>query len=92
MKIWDRRNRNIDQFTKKIQEKKYEFLKEESKAVENNPKFHVLKQIFNQSPMFYILDSTIISITKGSKSTKEQILNGSWKWPTYMMVSLGEMF
>ena len=40
---------------------------------------HVLKQIFAQSPMFYILNSTIISITKGWKSTKEQILNGSWK-------------
>ena len=47
--------------------------------VENNPRLHVLKQIFNKSPIFYILDSTIISITKGWKSTKEQILNGSWK-------------
>ena len=64
---------------KKIQEKKYKFLKEESKAVEKNPRLQVLKQIFNQSPMFYNLDSTIISITKGWKSTKEQILNGSWK-------------
>ena len=40
---------------------------------------HVLKQIFAQSPMFYILNSTVISTTKGLKSTKEQILNGSWK-------------
>ena len=64
---------------KKIQEQKYELLKEKSKAVENNPRLHVIKQIFNQSPMFYILDSTIISITKGWKSTKEQILNSSWK-------------
>ena len=45
----------------------------------NNPRMHVLKQILGQSPMFYILNSTIISITKGWKSTKEQILNGSWK-------------
>ena len=29
--------------------------------------------------MFYILNSTITSITIGWKSTKEQILNGSWK-------------
>ena len=40
---------------------------------------HVLKQISAQTPMFYILNSAIISITKGWKSTKEQILNGSWK-------------
>ena len=64
---------------KKIQEEKYKFLKEESKVVENNPRLHVSKQIFNQNPMFYILDSTIISITKVWKSTKEQILNSNWK-------------
>ena len=48
---------------KKMQGKKCEFLKEESKAVEKNPRLPVLKQIFNQSTMFYILDSSIISIT-----------------------------
>ena len=63
---------------KKVQEKKYKFLKEKSKAVENNPRLPVLKQIFSESPMFYILDSTTTSITKSWKSTKEQILNGSW--------------
>ena len=64
---------------KTIQDKKYDFLKQESNAIDNNPRMHVLKQIFAQSPMFYILNSTIISITKGWKSTKEQILNSSWK-------------
>ena len=64
---------------KTIQDKKYDFLKQESNAIDNNPRMHVLKQIFAQSPMFYILNSTISSISKGWKSTKEQILNGSWK-------------
>ena len=64
---------------KTIQDKKYDFLKQESNAIDNNPRMHVLKQIFAQSPMFYILNSTIISITKGWKSTKEQILNSSWE-------------
>ena len=63
---------------KTIQDKKYDFLKQESNAIDNNPRMHVLKQIFAQSPMFYILNSTIISITKGWKSTNEQIPNGSW--------------
>ena len=40
---------------------------------------HVLKEFFAQSPMFYKLNSSIISITKGWKSTKEQIIIGSWK-------------
>ena len=64
---------------KKIQEKKYEYLKEESKVLNDNQRLNVLKQIFNQSPMLYKLDSKIISVTKGWKSTKEQILNSSWK-------------
>ena len=38
---------------------------------------HVLKEFFAQSPMFYKLNSSIISITKGWKSTKEQIIIGS---------------
>ena len=41
---------------KVIQEKKYEFLKQESKSLESNQKLHVLKQMLNQSPIFYILD------------------------------------
>ena len=64
---------------KKIQEKKYECLKEESKVLNDNQRLNVLKQIFNQSPMLYKLDSKMISVTKGWKSTKGQILNGSWK-------------
>ena len=65
--------------TQKYKDKKYDFIKQESNPIDNNPRMHVLKQIFAQSPMFYILNSTIISITKGWKSNKEQIPNGSWK-------------
>ena len=64
---------------KTIQDKKYDFLKQESNTIDNNPRIHVLKQISAQTPMFYILNSAIISITKGWKSTKEQVLNGSYK-------------
>ena len=38
---------------KKIQEKEYEYLKEESKVLNGNQRLNVFKQIFNQSPMFY---------------------------------------
>ena len=64
---------------KVTQEKKYEFLKQECRFLESNERLRVLKQILSQSPMFYISDLTIISITKGWKSTKEQVLNGGWK-------------
>ena len=49
---------------KKIQEKKYEHLKQESKVLNDNQRPNVLKQIFNQSPMLYKLDSKIISVTR----------------------------
>ena len=64
---------------KVIQEKKYDFLKEESKVLEKHPRLNVLKQIFSQSPMLYELNSTTKFITTGWKSTKELIKNGSWK-------------
>ena len=73
---------------KKIQEKKYEYLKEESKVLNDNQRLNVLKQ----SPMLYKLDSKIISVTKGWKSTKEQILNVSWKWLRFIMVNLVAIF
>ena len=62
-----------------IQEKKYDFLKEESKVLEKHPRLNVLKQIFSQSPMLYELNSTTKFITTGWKSTKELIKNGNWK-------------
>ena len=37
---------------KTIQDKKYDFLKQESNAIDNNPRMHVLKQIFAQSQCF----------------------------------------
>ena len=62
-----------------IQEKKYDFLKEESKLLRKIPRFNVLKQIFSQNPMLYELNSTTKFISSGWKSTKELIKNGSWK-------------
>ena len=64
---------------KAIQEKKYEFLKEESKVLEKIPRLHILKQIFSQNPILYVLNANVNCFTKGCKSTKELIINGSWK-------------
>ena len=38
---------------KTIQDKKYDFLKQESNAIDNNPRMHVLKQIFAQYFKFH---------------------------------------
>ena len=58
-----------------IQQKKYDFLKEESKVVESIARLSILQQIFGQIPMLYELNSNI----KFKKTTKELIKNGSWK-------------
>ena len=58
---------------KVIQEKKYDFLKEESKVLQNHPRFDVLKQLFSQNAMLYELNSTTKFISTGWKSTKELI-------------------
>ena len=57
-----------------IQETKYDFLKEESKVLDRIPRLHILKQIFSQNPMLYILNSNVKSVTKGWKSTKNLLL------------------
>ena len=64
---------------KVIQEKKYNFLKEESKVIEKIPRLHILKQIFSQNPVLYELNSTTKFFSASWKSTKELIKNGSWK-------------
>ena len=77
---------------KAIQEKKYEFLKEESKVLEKIPRLHILKQIFSQNPILYVLNANVNCFTKGWKSTKELIINGSWKWLPFIMDNFAEIF
>ena len=64
---------------KVIQRKKDDFLKEESKVIENIPRLNILKQIFGQIPILYELNSNTKFISSGWKTTKELIKNGSWK-------------
>ena len=64
---------------KVIQRKKDDFLKEESKVIENIPRLNILKQIFGQIPILYELNSNTKFILSGWKTTKELIKNGSSK-------------
>ena len=49
---------------RKIQEKKYDFLKEEAQVIESNQRMCVLKWRFSQRPLFYILHSNLFAITR----------------------------
>ena len=64
---------------KAIQRKKDNFLKDESKAIENILRLNILKQIFDQIPILYELNANTKFILSGWKTTKEHIKNGSWK-------------
>ena len=83
---------NYRSIHKSIQEKKYDFLREESKVVDKIPRLHILKQIFSQNPMLYELNSNTKYIIKGWKSTKELIKNSSWKLLQFIIDNLVEIF
>ena len=62
---------------KVIQRKKDDFLKEESKVIQNIPRLNILKQIFGQIPILFELNSNTKFISSGRKTTKELTKNGS---------------
>ena len=49
----------------KVIQKKDNFLKEESKVIENIPRLNILKQIFSQIPILYELNSNTKFISSG---------------------------
>ena len=63
-----------------IMKQKYNFLTKEAAAIRNCERLRLLRSIFSQPPLYYILNSKVL--VKGqsfNKSTRESILNSSWK-------------
>ena len=77
---------------KVIQRKRDQFLKEETKLIENIPRLNILNQIFNQVPLVYELESETNFVISGWNTTKDYIKNGSWKWLQFIMGSFTEVF
>ena len=63
----------------KIHDKKYDFLKEEAAAARQCERLRVLRSIFSQPALLYLLGSNILMRTPSINSTREYILNSSWK-------------
>ena len=61
----------------KINKKKFEFLSEESKGVRKFKGLRILRWIYLQAPLLYLLDSEVLLKIRDFKLTIEQILNGS---------------
>ena len=57
----------------------YEFLALESRAVHLSERLRVLRSIYAQPPLLYLLNSQVLLLIKSLKSARELIINGSWK-------------
>ena len=64
---------------KVIQTKTNEFLKEETKVIENNQRLDILSHIFNQVLLIYKLKSETNFFTAGFNTTTDFIKNGCLK-------------
>ena len=62
-----------------IREKIFEFLAHESCAVHLCERLRVLRSIYAQPPLLYLLNSQELLQIKSLKSTSELIINRSWK-------------
>ena len=56
------------------------------------PRLDIVRQIYNQIPLLYELNSDTNFITFSGKPTKEYIKSDSWKLLQFMMVNFMEMF
>ena len=59
--------------------KMYEFLGLESRVVHLCERLRVLRSIYAQPPLLCLLNSQVLLEIKSLKSTRELIINGSWR-------------
>ena len=62
-----------------ISKQKYDFLRVEAVAVRKCKMLRILRSIFSQPLLYYLLDSVNLVKSQTYKSTRKQILNASWK-------------
>ena len=62
-----------------IQSKKYNFLKEEAAAVRQCERLCILKLIFSQPALLFLLDLNILMKTPSINSTRDYILSSNWQ-------------
>ena len=92
LEIWERTNLNIETFIVLLKKKKKQLLQEECEVVKKIPQLDIIRQIYNQIPLSYELNSDTNFISFGWKPTKEYIKSGGWKWLQFMMVNFMETY
>ena len=64
----------------------------ECEVVKKIPQLDIIRQIYNQIPLSYELNSGTNFISFGWKPTKEYIKSGGWKCLQFMMVNFMETY
>ena len=78
-KVREQKEKYKTEIKHRIHDKKYDFLKEEAAAVKQCERLYVLRSIFSQPVLLYLLDSNILMRTPSVNSTRDYILNSNWK-------------
>ena len=78
-KVREKKEKYKTEIQHEIQDKKYVFLKEEAPAVRQCEILRVLRSIFSQPTLLYLLVSNILMKTPSINSTRDCILNSNWQ-------------
>ena len=78
-KVREKKEKYKTEIQHEIQDKKYVFLKEEAAAVRQCEILRVLRLIFSQPTLLYLLVSNILMKTPSIHSTRDCILNSNWQ-------------
>ena len=89
LEIWERKNLNIETFIVLLNKKEK---LSECEVVKKIPQLDIIRQIHNQIPLSYELNSGTNFISFGWKPTKEYIKSGGWKCLQFMMVNFMETY
>ena len=78
-KVKEQKEKYKAEIQHEIHDKKYDFLKEEAAAVKQCETLRVLRSIFSQPALLYLLDLNCLMRTPSINLTGDYILNSSWK-------------
>ena len=78
-KVREKKEKYKTEIQHEIQSKKYDFLKEDAAVVRQCERLSILRSIFSQPALLYLLDLNILMRTPSINSTRDYILNSNWQ-------------
>ena len=78
-KVREQKEKHKTEIQYKIHDKKYDFLEEEAAAARQCERLQILRLIFSQPALLYLLNSNILMKTPSINSTRDYILHLNWQ-------------